>query len=301
MRSWTIGKVRIYQLVEQIFPEGIPTLIPAATPEALLAIPWLYPEFITAKGEATLSFHAFVVETPTKRILIDTCVGSDKTLPIVPAWDHMQSEFLSKLERAGFSRDAIDIVACTHLHLDHVGWNTMRVEGRWQPTFPNARYLFGRLEYEHLLAVCKDLSVDEHWRVCNATVLQESVQPVFDAGLVDLVDLDHVITDEVSLTPTLGHTLGHVSVLIASEGQRAMITGDAIHHPCQIARTEWGTSVDADTEAAMHTRRRILGEAVSSRQLMLGSHWPGAGSGFVARDGDNFRLVIEPGKVSDKA
>ena len=294
MRSWTIGNVKISQVVEQLIPEGLPGLLPDATPEALLAIPWLYPEFITAKGDPSFSLHAFILDTPTKRIMVDTCIGNEKDLKISPIWDQMQTDFLQKMIAAGFPPESIDVVVCTHLHLDHVGWNTTKVDGYWQPTFPNARYLFGRLEYEFMRATHSNQDAGEAWRECNAAVERESVQPVIDAGLADMVEVDHQITDEVALMPTAGHTPGHVSIVIRSDGGMAVITGDCVHHPCQLAKPDWGTTVDDDPDMSRKTRWKLFGDAAESGFLVLGTHWTGAGGGQVVRDGDAFRLEFEP-------
>lgn len=294
MQSWTIGNVKISQIVEQLIPEGLPGLMPDATPEALLAIPWLYPEFITKKGEPSFSLHAFILDTPTKRIMVDTCIGNEKDLKISPTWDQMQTDFLQKMIAAGFPPESIDVVVCTHLHLDHVGWNTIKVDGRWQPTFPNARYLFGRIEYEFMQATHDNQDADEAWRECNAAVERESVQPVIDAGLVDLVEVDHEITSEVALMPTTGHTPGHVSIVIRSGGDIAVITGDCVHHPCQLAKPDWGTTVDDDPDMSRKTRWKLFSDAADSGFLVLGTHWTGAGGGQVVRDGDAFRLEFEP-------
>lgn len=294
MRSWTIGKVRISQIVEQLIPEGLPGFLPDATPEALLAIPWLYPEFITAKGEPSFSLHAFIIETPTRRIMVDTCIGNGKDLKISPLWDQMQTDFLDRMIGAGFAPDTIDTVVCTHLHLDHVGWNTIREAGRWVPTFPNARYLFGRVEYDFMQATHNDPAADEAWRECNASVERESVLPIIEAGLADFVEVDHRISDDVSLMPTTGHTPGHVSVVIRSEGESAVITGDCVHHPCQLAHPDWGTTVDADPEQSRQTRWDMFTDAVETSCTILGTHWTGAGGGTVVRDAEGFRLVFEP-------
>ena len=294
MLSWTIGKAKITQVVEQIIPEGLPGLMPDATPEALLAIPWLYPEFVTEKGEPSFSLHAFIIDTPTKRVMVDTCIGNGKDLKIVAAWDQMQTDFLAKMRDAGFPPESIDVVVCTHLHLDHVGWNTIKVEDRWQPTFPNARYLFGRVEYDFMRSVQDDPDQDKAWRETNASVERESVQPVIDAGLVDFVEVDHRITEEVSLMPTSGHTPGHVSIVIRSEGSEVTITGDAVHHPCQLARPDWGTYVDADQEKSRETRWKLFGDVADRGGMVLGTHWTGACGGTVVRDGKTFRLEFEP-------
>ena len=146
--------------------------------------------------------------------MVDTCVGNDKERGN-PAWNQLQTAFLDDMEKAGYVLDAIDNVLCTHLHIDHVGWNTMLVDGKWVPTFPKARYLIGQVEFAHWQA---DTDLDQ------TAVMADSVLPVFDANLVDLVETDHQISDEISLMPTVGHTPGHVSVMIRSNGEEAMIT-----------------------------------------------------------------------------
>jgi glyoxylase-like metal-dependent hydrolase (beta-lactamase superfamily II) len=160
----------------------------------------------------------------------------------------------------------------------------MLVDGKWVPTFPKARYLMGRVEYEH-------------WRDQQANheqiaVFADSVKPVFDAGLVDLVEIDHRISPEVSFVPTLGHTPGHVSVRISSKGEEALITGDFIHHPCQMARPEWAATVDYDQTASTKTRREVFGRLAGTPTLVIGTHFAGPTAGRVVRDGDAFRLVV---------
>ena len=159
----------------------------------------------------------------------------------------------------------------------------MLVENHWVPTFPNARYLVGRVEFAHWTA--------EHEREDMAAVLADSVTPVWDAGLVDLVETDHRICDEVSLVPTLGHTPGHVSVWIASQGEEAVITGDFMHHPCQIARPEWSSTADSDPVEARRTRERMLTRLADIPILVIGTHFAGRTAGHVVPDGNAFRLV----------
>jgi len=175
-------------------------------------------------------------------------------------------------------------VVCTHLHVDHVGWNTMLVDGRWVPTFPNARYLMGRIEYAHWTG--------QRERDDMTAILADSVAPVWDAGLVDLVETDHRICDEVSLAPTPGHTPGHVSVRIASCGEEALITGDFMHHPCQIARPEWSSTADSDPDAARRTREAMLTGLAGTPTLVIGTHFAGRTAGRIVRDGDAFRLAV---------
>jgi glyoxylase-like metal-dependent hydrolase (beta-lactamase superfamily II) len=230
-----------------------------------------------------MSIHALVVETPSRRIVVDTCLGNDKENRRIPTWNKLQTNFLADLAVAGYPRETIDTVICTHLHVDHVGWNTMLVGDRWVPTFSNARYLMGRVEYAHWTS--------RHEREDMRSILADSVTPVLEAGLVDLVETDHRICDEVSLVPTMGHTPGHVSVRIGSQGEQALITGDFMHHPCQIARPEWSSAADSDADQARLTRERMLTLLADAPILVIGTHFAGRTAGQVVRDGDAFRLV----------
>jgi glyoxylase-like metal-dependent hydrolase (beta-lactamase superfamily II) len=165
-----------------------------------------------------------------------------------------------------------------------VGWNTVLVGGKWVPTFPRARYLMGRVEFEYW----RSQQADREHRA----VFADSVVPVWQAGLADLVDTDHRVTDEVSLVPTLGHTPGHVSVRIVSKGEEALITGDFLHHPCQMAHPEWLSSADYDADEARRTRRDIFARLAGTPTLVIGTHFAGPTAGRVVRAGDAFRLEV---------
>ena len=215
MNSWKIGDVTITKIVELTF-EGLEDFLPDATPDEVLPLEWLAPDFITPEGMLKFSIHALVIETTTRRIIVDTCVGNDKPREFFPDWHMLQTNFLQDLEKAGFPADSFDTVLCTHLHLDHVGWNTKLVDGAWQVTFPNARHLIEKIEFDYVADESESDSVEPWLRDMNKTVMEDSIQPIVDAGLVDLVDHDYVICDEVRLIPTPGHTIGHVSVEINS-------------------------------------------------------------------------------------
>ncbi len=279
---WRVGAVWVTKIVEVEVTGGSRFILPQATYEAVLPIGWLQPDFADERGRLKMSIHALVVETPERRIVVDTCLGNDKENRRIPTWNGLQTSFLADLAAAGYARETVDRVVCTHLHVDHVGWNTMLAGGRWVPTFPNARYLMGRVEYEHWTT--------QRDREDMPAVLADSVTPVRDAGLVDLVETDHRICDEVSLVPTLGHTPGHVSVRISSQGEEALITGDFMHHPCQIARPDWSSTADSDPVEAHATRERMLGALVGTPTLVIGTHFAGRTAGRVVRDGDAYRL-----------
>ena len=282
MQRWRIGDVVVSKLVELELSGKVTWILADATRENLLRDAWLRPHFVSEHGDAHLSVHTFVVETPGRRLLVDTCIGNDKRLPI-PAWNQRQGPFLADLRAAGFPADSIDTVLCTHLHMDHVGWNTRLENGRWLPTFRNARHLWSRREYEYW---------DSEGSAENESVLAESVRPLYDAGLVDLVADDHVVSPEVRLEPTPGHTPGHVSVHITSRGEEAVITGDLMHHPVQIAHPEWGSRADHDKAQAEATRLAFLRRYVDRPVLVLGTHFAGPTGGRLVRDGDAFRLDV---------
>jgi glyoxylase-like metal-dependent hydrolase (beta-lactamase superfamily II) len=282
--EWHIGAVRITRIEETLTRIPLTGFFPAATPDGLAPhLPWLRPHFVDADDNAVLSIHGLVVESEGRTILVDTCIGENW-----PAESPLEagppSPFLANLAGAGFARERIDVVLCTHLHFDHVGCNTMRVDGEIVPTFPNARYLFARAEWEH-------------WRAQEdpgfASTLGVAVEPIFAAGLADLVECDHVLTDEVRLEPTPGHTPGHVSVRIASGGRRALITGDMTHHPVQWAEPTWGITADSDGAEATRTRLRLLAEHTDGDVLVIGTHYAPPTAGRLVRRGGRVRLAVE--------
>ena len=277
---WQVGAVRITRIQELEAP-GMRFIVPQATIDNLAGIPWLSP-FLAANGDAMGSVHALVVEVAEQRILVDTCIGNDKERRI-PSWNKRQGPFLTQLTEAGYPPESIDIVICTHLHTDHVGWNTRLLDERWVPTFPRARYLVARPEWEHWS------QSEEHW---SQIVMADSVRPIFEAGLVDLVDVHHMVHETIQFEPTPGHTPGHVSVHIASQGEEAVITGDLVHHPCQFARPDWGSSADADPAQADRTRKAFMARYADTSTLIIGTHFAGPTAGHLVRDGDVYRLAV---------
>jgi glyoxylase-like metal-dependent hydrolase (beta-lactamase superfamily II) len=282
--KWKIGDVTVTKIVELETVGGSRFILPDATYDAVRPISWLCPHFADEAGKLRMSIHSLVVETPDRTLIVDTCLGNDKKDRRVPTWNDRQGRFLADLAEAGFPREKIDTVLCTHLHVDHVGWNTMLVEGQWRPTFSKARYLFGRVEFEHWRAQ----TANEHM----LPVFADSVAPIVEAGLHELVEVDQRLTPEISLVPTQGHSPGHVSVKISSRGEEALITGDWAHHPCQFAHPEWQSTADFDPVAAEATRRRMLAELAGKPILVIGTHFAGPTAGRVVRDGKAWRLDV---------
>jgi len=278
---WTVGKVKITKIVELETVGSTRFILPLASNEEIRKLPWLIPHFATEEGRLKMSIHALVVETPTRRIVVDTGLGNDKEGRNVPTWNHRQGPFLETMRAAGFAPESIDTVLCTHLHVDHVGWNTKLVEGRWVPTFANARYVFGKTEYEY-------------WRDCTdepdkVAVFNDSVRPVVDAGKVELIGSEDRICDEISLIPTPGHSPGHMSVHIQSGGEEALLTGDVAHHPCQMAHLQWSSTADSDPVQSILTRRELFARFADTPTLVIGGHFNG---GHIQRDGNAFKFAV---------
>jgi glyoxylase-like metal-dependent hydrolase (beta-lactamase superfamily II) len=277
---WQVGDARISRVVEIEGASPGTFFFKEATPEKLLQHAWLKPHFLTEDGRVLASIHAFVIESQGRVIVVDTCIGNDKPRD-VKAWHMRKGRFLEDLAEAGFPRERVTTVVCTHLHVDHVGWNTMLADGQWRPTFPNARYLIGRREHEYWSA---------HAAGGDHAIQTDSVRPILDAGLADLVESDHHITSEVFLEPTHGHTPGHVSVRIHSKGQDAVITGDLMHHPVQCAEPAWASNFDVDADAARATRRGFLEKYRDGKTLVLGTHFAAPTAGKLSADGKAFRF-----------
>ena len=279
---WKIGNVTVTRVIEVDLPTPGGFVLPDALPENLAKIPWLAPHFVTPDGMLRMSIHALIVESQGRKILVDTCLGNDKKRPI-PDWNMRSGPFLQQLADAGHPRESVDTVVCTHLHVDHVGWNTMLVNGRWVPTFENARYLIGRKEWDFWGQ--EPVNPEE-------PTMDDSVRPIIDAGLADLVETDHKLTSEVWLEPTLGHTPGHVSVRISSAGEDAVITGDMMHHPSQIAKPEWASSFDWNQDTGRATRRSALERWSAGGYLVIGTHFATPTAGRIVRDGDAWRFAV---------
>jgi glyoxylase-like metal-dependent hydrolase (beta-lactamase superfamily II) len=224
---------------------------------------WLPAGALLPDGRLVLRMQSFVVRTRHHTVLVDTCVGNDKERAY-PDWTQRHSDFLERLGAAGATPGSVDYVFCTHFHGDHVGWNTRLVNGRWEPTFPKARYLFHRPEFEHWMALPeKDMPVQ----------VKDSILPIAEAGLYDLVDGNFALDDDLRLEPTPGHTPGHCSVHLASAGGEAVITGDLIHHPVQVAEPQWPTRACSDPALAVRTREAFLGRYADRDVRVLGTHF----------------------------
>ena len=284
MKTWHIGKVEVTRIVEVwAWEDDIWMALEGADASMVLERPWLQPHYATPAGRMLMNFQAFVIKAGGRHIMIDTCIGADREREF-PVFTHMQTSFMQDLAAIGVTADSVDTVLCTHLHFDHVGWNTHLVNGRWVPTFPNARYLFGRKEYDHWMML-RDTG---GYHAINH--LADSIDPVTEAGLADFIEPEYAIGEEIRLLPTPGHTPGHVSVLISSEGREAVITGDMMHHPLQLAMPAHPATFDLDKAAGSKTRVEFVRRFADTPVLVIGSHFADPGSGHIVRDGAAWKL-----------
>jgi glyoxylase-like metal-dependent hydrolase (beta-lactamase superfamily II) len=242
-----------------------------------------------------MSFHTFVLRVDGRVILIETCVGNGKKRT-VPAWHMRQGDYLGNLAAIGIKPEDVDVVMCTHLHVDHVGWNTRLINGRWIPTFPNARYVMAENEYRQWM--------DEYQRGSNAGpvttgspvvagAFADSVLPVVESGQVELVKSDHRLESGVYLEAAPGHTPGHVMIHIEDGPDHAVCTGDIIHHPFQFTCPEMPTAYCEDPQLAVRTRLALLERYANTRSRIFTAHFIAPSAGRILRDGKLYRFEFE--------
>lgn len=282
MNQWKIGDVKVSRVIESEAPWDGTMIMPNATAENVKKEDWLAPAFADTKGNCVMSIHALILESQGKRIVVDTCIGNDKVRSN-PAWSKLQLPFLEDLRKLSYTRESIDTVVCTHLHIDHVGWNTTLENDKWVPTFPSAKYLIGGTEWDFF-----SRQADEFFKA----PVDDSVRPIFDHGRAELVDDKRRITDEIWLESTPGHTPGHFAVRISSKGQEAVITGDLRHHPIQCRYPEWDDNFDVDGPAAKKTRRAFCERYADTGTLVFGTHFATPSAGKIVKKGDSFRFIL---------
>lgn len=266
-----IGDIAVSTVVEDrrtLFDAA--RFFPKSTPQDYAAeMDWLLPDLFDRNSNSLIcTVQSYVFKAPDGRnVLIDTCVGNDKQGRTRPSWNNGKWPWIENLSKAGFEPEDIDVVLCTHLHFDHAGWNTRLVNGQWVPTFPNAEYLASKTEMEHLRSnVSAGKPLDSH-------VFVDSVLPTINSGQSILVEMDHKISDGVRLQPSPGHTPGHVSVWIESNGDAGVAIGDVMHHPIQALHPEWSSLPCVDPERAVDTRRQLLENVCDTSTWLLPAHF----------------------------
>ena len=287
---WRVGEVEITRVLE--FEAALfepPVLYPGASPEIIERHRrWLEPRLMDPRsGLLVFAFHSTVIKTPHATILVDTCSGNDKERPHKPRYHRKNWPYLANLAAAGFALEEIDYVLCTHLHVDHVGWNTRLLGGRWVPTFPKARYLFARQEWEH-------------WRVAESRAryttdpyYEDSLLPVMDSGQAELVATDYAFDDNVWIEPWPGHTPGHVCVVVRSQHASVVLSGDIMHTALQCAEPHLNSCFCVDADTARATRRRFLETFADSPVMVIPAHFPTPTAGWIRSDGGLFRFDFD--------
>ncbi|MGH7087580.1 MAG: MBL fold metallo-hydrolase [Stellaceae bacterium] len=285
--KFRVGEVKISRVPEFETPMFDPTFIyPELGAERLERHrAWLEPRLLDpSTGKLVISIHAFVVKTKYRTILVDACSGNDKDRPSRPLFHRQNRPWLEALAQAGFRPEDIDFVLCTHLHIDHVGWNTRLIGGRWVPTFPRARYLITRAEWVHWQNEenMRAYASDEH--------LKDSVLPVIESGQCEFVAMDYAFDDEAWLEPTPGHTPGHVALHVRSKGEEAVLCGDLMHTALQCAEPDVSTRFCVDMALSAYTRRAFLERCAEHRHVVLPAHFPAPSGGTVVPQGNGFRF-----------
>lgn len=290
MHKWRVGDVEVTRVLEFEGPFEDPLVLhPGATQDLVdHHRHWMEPRVLDPKtGRLFFTFHSVVIRTKRHLILVDTCGGNNKERPHKTRYHQNEWPYLENLSKAGFRPEEIDFVLCTHLHADHVGWNTRLINGRWVPTFPNAKYVFARAEVDHWSqeALRAEYSTDGFF--------EDSVLPVIEAGQAVLVDMTHRFDENVWLEPSPGHTPGHVIVRIESNGQSAVLSGDIMHTALQCAEPHLNSCFCVEPEQARATRRGFLDRFVDTPTIVIPGHFPTPTAGWIRSSSDGFRFHFD--------
>lgn len=285
--KWYIGSVEIFQVLEvdSVGP-AIQAAIPNATAENVQKIPWLLPYFADENGVLKSANQSFIIRSGNNIIVVDTADGEGKIRSDLPEWSNFHTDYVKNFLATGITFADVTHAISTHLHTDHEGFNTLSENGRFVPTFPNAKYLFVKEDYDYWS------SKPEKEMAADKEAFDDSVTPIIEAGLSVIVSSDHKIDDNVYLIPLPGHTPGHIGIIVESEGLRAIFSGDAIHHPCQITHPEWGMLADVNPEQALKSRQKLLEEIVDTNTLLFGTHFANPVAGKVIQFGEGFEFKI---------
>jgi len=293
MKPVKLGRMTISKVFEMESGPPMTFILPEVTAQDLAHLAqWHADETLGPTPEAskfTMSMHSYVLQLDGATILVDACNGNHKHRSI-PDINQAQSPFIANLAALDLTPDDIDLVLCTHLHFDHVGWNTRLENGRWVPTFANARYLFSRRDFEYFGK--QDVEDD------NLRAFRDSVLPVYEAGRAELIDADIAVHREIGngvwLKPAFGHSPGNFSVLAQAGAERAIFWGDVVHHPVQLVNPGLIMSFDADPQKAREVRLRTLAQAADEALVCFPAHFRDPSAGRVLRDADRYRYQFVP-------
>ncbi len=289
-RLFSCGTAEIRAVTEFLGPAFAPDrLFPGLPPELIdRHRHWLAPDhYSVERRRLVMGTHAWVIRTRHQVAIVDTCVGNHKHRPGTPGFDRLNGPWLERLAQAGVHPDEVDFVFCTHLHADHVGWNTQLVDGRWVPTFPRARVICSRTE----LAAAEQAAKVDGGGGDDRALWLDSVLPVLEAGLLQAVDDGFELDNGLRLEAAPGHTAGNAVVWLSSAGQRALFAGDVCHHPLQVVHPEISSVYCADPVPAAATRRRLLEACATTGARMMPAHWAGPLAGDIVAAPGGFAIA----------
>ncbi|AWO80503.1 MULTISPECIES: MBL fold metallo-hydrolase [Serratia] len=282
IKKTLFGDVEVIQIVELDISHFMPNLLPDATPERVKGIEWLCAPYRNNDYSLNAVSQCFIIRKGKRLFVVDTCVGNEKEIPGIPEFTDMNIDFIEALTAAGIATTAVTDVLCTHLHFDHVGWNTYRKDGQWYPTFPRAKYHFADEELSYWMSNAADESA-AGLDVAHAVAHRQSVQPVLDAGLANRIAMEEDLGDGFSVFPSPGHSIAHVCLRVETDTGLLILAGDMMHHPCQIAHPEWASASDHDQNLSTATRHKIFGELSGTQTLIAGTHFPSPSFGRISQ------------------
>jgi len=289
MNERMIGAARVTRIEEQMGP-GFPA--DQFFPEFDAAVfkqheHWLAPTYYAPElGRLVASIHSWLIRLGGRTILVDACSGNHKPRPGMPRFDNLNTAYLDRLRAAGVQPEEIDLVLCTHLHVDHVGWNTRLENGRWVPTFPRAKYVMSRTDHGHWAAAAGKPGTEAY----QVNTYNDSVLPIVEAGLAEMVDDSHDLGRGLLIRPSPGHTPGHIRIDLESQGKRAMFSGDALHNPVQVPLWRWNSRFCEDPARARQSRHELLAHCAESHALLMPAHFAPPHAAYIKAAGDGFAL-----------
>lgn len=284
--SWQIGKVTVTRIEELLGPSFRPEDLFASWDPAVLKEHghWMAPHFYQpSTNQVMMSVHSWLIRTEHHTILVDTCCGNAKNRPESPHFHQLNQPYLDRLKSAGVNPEDVDYVLCTHLHVDHVGWNTRLIDGRWVPTFPNAKYVFSLEELNFW-----DPAKNPHLPQEPRDVFADSVLPVIAAKQAHVVSMTDQLSDTLLIEPSPGHSPGHIILRLISGQDEGVFIGDVMHHPIQIYRPEWNSRFCMDPMEAVISRKKVLNHCVEHHAIVFPAHFGAPHAGRIQSDGKTF-------------
>ena len=289
MQDRHIGEVRVTRIEEQMGP-GFPAkdFFPEFDAATFAAEQhWLAPHYYQPEsGRLMTSIHSWLVRTGKYTILVDACSGNHKPRPGMPRFDMLDTKYLERLREAGVKPEEIDFVMCTHLHVDHVGWNTRLDNGKWVPTFPNAKYVMSRADHDFW----KEEAARPGTEAFKVNTYNDSVLPIVEARKAEFVTGEHAMCGCMTIRPTPGHTPGQIRFDLESRGKRAIFAGDALHNPVQVPLWRWNSVFCEDRAQAANTRHKLLADCVEQGALLMPAHFASPHAAYIRANGDRFEL-----------